>query len=233
MTNEEGETKELELTSQDLDNLNMTATLTSAGNWACSWEVPVYYDYNGVKVKINYTVTEGDVNSDYVYTSPSNENAVSGTGKDYNYTEFSSVTTGDASTENSSENSSVNSSGDSSGESTVNTNSLEVASSGFTSALMASRLFANTASLFTDTDSLISTANLTSLASQTDTEESSLGEPAHNKYITYNDSTKDYTLNLDVKGAKGDATGVDVLFVIDTSGSMGSGQGSVYNKIKP
>ena len=233
VTNEKGETKELELTSQDLNNLNMTATLTSAGNWACSWEVPVYYDYNGVKVKINYTVTEGGVDSDYVYTSPSNGNAVSGTGKDYNYTDFSSVTTGDASTENSSENSSVNSSGESSGESTVNTNSLEAASSGFTSALMASRLFANTASLFTGTDSLISTANLTSLASQTDTEESSLGEPAHNKYITYNDSTKDYTLNLDVKGAKGDATGVDVLFVIDTSGSMGSGQGSVYNNLLP
>ncbi|HJC31376.1 MAG TPA: Cna B-type domain-containing protein [Candidatus Anaerobutyricum faecale] len=47
-----------------------------------------------------------------------------------------------------------------------------------------------------------------------------LGEPAHNKYIEYNDSTNDYTLNLDVTGAKGEAKGVDVLFVIDTSGSM-------------
>lgn len=49
---------------------------------------------------------------------------------------------------------------------------------------------------------------------------SGLGEPGHRKYIEYDEDTGTYTLNLNVTGAKGDAKGVDVLFVIDTSGSM-------------
>ena len=56
-----------------------------------------------------------------------------------------------------------------------------------------------------------------------------MGEPAHRKYITYNEATSDYTLNLDVTGAKGSTPGVDVLFVIDTSGSMGY----YYNNLLP
>lgn len=52
--------------------------------------------------------------------------------------------------------------------------------------------------------------------------DSGLGTPNHRKYIKYNPETGDYTLNLTVTGAKGEATGVDILFVIDKSGSMGS-----------
>ena len=47
-----------------------------------------------------------------------------------------------------------------------------------------------------------------------------LGAPTHNKYVEYNKADGNYTLNLDVTGATGEATGADVLFVIDTSGSM-------------
>lgn len=47
-----------------------------------------------------------------------------------------------------------------------------------------------------------------------------LGAPTHNKYVEYNKADGNYTLNLDVTGATGETTGVDVLFVIDTSGSM-------------
>lgn len=52
----------------------------------CTWEVPVYKIIDldtGLKVKIDYTVVEGNVDSDYVYTSPSNGKAVSGNGSDY------------------------------------------------------------------------------------------------------------------------------------------------------
>lgn len=51
-------------------------------------------------------------------------------------------------------------------------------------------------------------------------ENDELGAPAHRKYITYDKSTGKYTLNLDVTGKKGDAEGVDILFVIDNSPSM-------------
>lgn len=44
--------------------------------------------------------------------------------------------------------------------------------------------------------------------------------PGHNKYIRYNENYDNYTLTLDVAGKKGEAQGVDVLFVIDKSGSM-------------
>lgn len=39
-------------------------------------------------------------------------------------------------------------------------------------------------------------------------------------------------MHLDVTGAKGSAKGVDVLFVIDTSGSMGSGNNNLLPKVK-
>lgn len=60
--------------------------------------------------------------------------------------------------------------------------------------------------------------NVLSAGDETKTED--LGTPNHNKYIEYNENIGEYTLNLDVTGAKGEASGVDVLFVIDTSGSM-------------
>lgn len=40
-------------------------------------------------------------------------------------------------------------------------------------------------------------------------------------------------MNLDVTGAEGTTDGVDVLFVIDTSGSMGSGRKSTYTNLLP
>ena len=46
-----------------------------------------------------------------------------------------------------------------------------------------------------------------------------LQEPLHRKYIKFN-GDKDYTLTLDVTGDKGDEIGVDVLLVLDRSGSM-------------
>ena len=59
------------------------------------------------------------------------------------------------------------------------------------------------------------------------------GAPSHHKYITYDAWTGEYTLNLDVTGKKGEAPGVDVLFVIDRSGSMGDGWGSQYYNLLP
>lgn len=51
-------------------------------------------------------------------------------------------------------------------------------------------------------------------------QESSLGIPAHNKYIKQNELGEDYTLTLDVTGGIGEAKTLDVLFVIDESNSM-------------
>ena len=53
------------------------------------------------------------------------------------------------------------------------------------------------------------------------TSDNSLGAPEHNKRIKYNEKDKDYTLTLDVTGKRGKKAGVDVLLVIDKSGSMG------------
>lgn len=180
-----------------LDDLTQTVRLTSENaasdnTWEYSWDVPVYYEYNGVKVKIQYRVTEGEINSDYVYESPTNGTAVAGDGNGYKYTNFDDVKTdGDAST---------------------TAKGAAVKKQTYNILLKTSELLANPISLFAN-----------------DNEESDLGEPAHNKYIEYNASTGEYTLNLDVTGAKGDTPGVDVLFVIDTSGSMGSG----YNNLLP
>lgn len=174
---EDGETVE-----KSLDELTKTATLTSADAWSCSWDVPVHYEYNGVKVEINYSVTEGEINSDYVYQSPTDGIAVSGDGTDYTYTNFDNVKT--------------------SGDAANTTKGAAVKNGIFNLSLQSVRLLASPLSVLSGE------------------EESSLGQPAHNKYITYNANTADYTLNLDVTGAKGDTPGVDVLFVIDTSGSM-------------
>lgn len=172
-----------ETVEKSLDKLTKTATLTPKDDWACSWDVPVYYEYNGVKVKINYSVTEDEINSDYVYQSPTDGIAVSGDGTDYTYTNFDNVKAkGDAS---------------------ATTKGAAVKKQTYNILLKTSELLANPTSLLAN-----------------DEEESDLGEPAHNKYIGYNASTGEYTLNLDVTGAKGDTPGVDVLFVIDTSGSM-------------
>ena len=171
-----------ETVEKSLDELTKTATLTSKDDWACSWDVPVHYEYNGVKVKINYSVTEDEINSDYVYQSPTDGIAVSGDGTDYTYTNFDNVKT--------------------SGDAANTTKGAAVKNGIFNLSLQSVRLLASPLSVLSGE------------------EESSLGQPAHNKYITYNASTADYTLNLDVTGAKGDTPGVDVLFVIDTSGSM-------------
>lgn len=177
---ENGETVE-----KSLDELTKTATLTSKDDWACSWDVPVSYEYNGVKVKINYSVTESEINSDYVYQSPTDGIAVSGDGTDYTYTNFDNVKT--------------------SGDAANTTKGASVKNGIFNLSLQSVRLLASPLSVLSGE------------------EESSLGQPAHNKYIAYDANTADYTLNLDVTGAKGDTPGVDVLFVIDTSGSMKDG----------
>lgn len=50
--------------------------------------------------------------------------------------------------------------------------------------------------------------------------EGTLGAPQHKKYIEENVQGQDYTLNLDVTGKRGEKVGVDVLLVLDKSGSM-------------
>lgn len=168
-----GNTVTKELTAEEL-GVEVTKTLDETGKWKTSWKVPVYYEVphsNGTaaKIKIRYTVTEGNINSDYVYEAGEIQ---SGTGKDYKKDDFKDVTiTGDGKAE------------------TKPATTLRSAKS----------------------------QNLMTLSGENANE---LGEPNHRKYITYNEATGDYTLNLDVTGKKGKAEGVDVLFVIDTSGSM-------------
>ena len=57
-----------------------------------------------------------------------------------------------------------------------------------------------------------------------------LGAPSHNKYIKQNKLGKDYTLTLDVTGKRGEKSGIDVLLVIDKSGSMGAWPGYPNDK---
>lgn len=158
--------------------------MNAEGNWKCRWKVPVYYKLtDGTKVKIDYSVTEGENSSDYVYSAVTNDGkAISGNGSTYTPTFSDSGITPESST---------------------NSSSTRKKAAARTSAV-------------SDAETL--TAD--------NTTSSNLGEPAHRKYITYNEASSDYTLNLDVTGAKGSAPGVDVLFVIDTSGSMGSGHGN-------
>lgn len=182
--NENGTMVEKELSGEDLGGVELTQTM-SGGNalsednnkWQISWDVPIYYDYNGAKVKINYTVTEGNIDSEYVYESTS-EAALEGDGSDYAYQNNDLIVQ------------------------EPDQNSQNMAASSKLSAVNAMTYNANS------------------------NEDDGLGEPAHNKYIEYNQATGEYTLNLDITGAAGEATGVDVLFVIDTSGSMGSGWGN-------
>lgn len=182
--------------SNDLDLTNLvkpgvTINLNADSDWKCSWTVPVYYALkNGNKAKINYTVTEGENTSDYVYKAVTDDGkAISGNGSDY-HDQFN--------------NSGITTPG--------NTTSTQ-------SAPKKSRVRAAS-----NNDELATVA-----ATNGTTTSDDLGEPAHKKYITYNSASGDYTLHLDVTGAKGSAKGVDVLFVIDTSGSMGSG----YNNLLP
>ena len=197
-------TKELTATDLGLDSLDQT--LTDANNWKCTWEVPVHKILEldtGLKVKIDYTVVEGAVDSDYVYTSPSNGKAVSGNADEYTKKQW--------------ENMNIITPG-----STVSADS--TGSSSEQGVL--SKVKARAVNMFggDDTPTVVSDSTNTT---------SKLGEPAHRKYITYNKNTNDYTLNLDVTGAEGVANGVDVLFVIDTSGSMGKGKGSTYTNLLP
>lgn len=186
-----GELVDKVLTSENLGGLALTKTITATDDWKTSWDVPVYYDYNEAKVKINYTVTEGDINSDYVYESAS-DGAQAGDGSDYEKQfDSSNITPPDSASDASTANS--------------------VSS-------IAGRVMYSAATYSADAD---------------EKSGETLGEPAHNKYVEYNKATGDYTLNLDVTGATGEANGVDILFVIDTSGSMGTGWGSQYNNLLP
>ena len=185
-----GKSNNLDLT--DLVKPGVTITLNEASEWKCSWTVPVYYTLeNRNKAKIDYTVTEGENSSEYVYQAVTTDegNAISGDASEY-HSRFNSsgITTAN------------------------NTTSAQ-------SAPKKSRVRA------TSNNDELATAAATNGTTTSD----DLGEPAHRKYITYNSASGDYTLHLDVTGAKGSAKGVDVLFVIDTSGSMGSG----YNNLLP
>lgn len=203
---ENGQYVTKDLTAQDLGLDSLDQTLTDDNKWKCTWEVPVYKILNsvtGLKVEIDYTVVEGTVNSDYVYTSPSNGKAVSGNADEYTKKQWDNmniITPGSTA--------SADSTGSSSEQGVL------------------SKVKARAVNMFggDDTPTVVSdSSNITS----------KLGEPAHRKYITYNKNTNDYTLNLDVTGAEGTADGVDVLFVIDTSGSMGKGKGSTYTNLLP
>lgn len=197
-------TKELTATDLGLDSLDQILTdanKTDDNKWKCTWEVPVYKIIDldtGLKVKIDYTVVEGNVDSEYVYTSGK---VVSGNGSDYEMKTWNAITTPGSAA-------SADSTGSSSEQGVL------------------SKVKARAVNMFggDDTPTVVSDSTNTT---------SKLGEPAHRKYITYNKNTNDYTLNLDVTGAEGTADGVDVLFVIDTSGSMGSGRKSTYTNLLP
>lgn len=205
---ENGQYVTKDLTAQDLGLDTLDQTLTDANKtddnkWKCTWEVPVYKVIDldtGLKVKIDYTVVEGNVDSEYVYTSPSNGEAVSGDGSDYAW----AWKTWNANA--------------------ITTTSTNVAESSSEQGVL-SKVKARAVNMFSDDE--------TTVVSDSTNTTSKLGEPAHRKYITYNKNTNDYTLNLDVTGAEGTADGVDVLFVIDTSGSMGKGKGSTYTNLLP
>lgn len=200
---EDGKIVTKDLTASDLGLTSLNYKLTGdakADKWTHTWEVPSCWILDretGAKAPINYTVEEGTVGGDYVYTSPTNGKAVSGNGENYL-------------TENGKDWSGVTIQGDNTTTATQNEGSTSKAS-------VFAKLKARVASVFANDD--------TSTAAVADNNTNTLGEPVHRKYITYNKETGDYTLNLDVTGAEGNADGVDVLFVIDTSGSMGGSSG--------
>ena len=193
--NENGttQTKTLDLTGKVTPDA--TTTLPVNNEWKCSWRVPVYHKLdNGTKVKIKYTVTEGENSSAYVYKAITNNgNAINGDGTKYT-SQFSDTGLSTSTTSNKAPKKNV-----------------------------ISRMSTGLNNLFSGADATATTSNADTSSSNT------LGEPAHRKYITYNEATSDYTLNLDVTGEKGSKPGVDVLFVIDTSGSMGY----YYNNLLP
>ena len=196
--NENGttQTKTLDLTGKVTPDA--TTTLPVNNEWKCSWRVPVYHKLdNGTKVKIKYTVTEGENSSAYVYKAITNNgNAINGDGTKYT-SQFSDTGLSTSTTSNKAPKKNV-----------------------------ISRMSTGLTNLFSDED-------VTATTSDTNTSNSNeLGEPAHRKYITYNEATADYTLNLDVTGAKGSTPGVDVLFVIDTSGSMGNRYNNLLPEVK-
>lgn len=176
---ESGAIVEKELTAEQLGLTTLEQTLTSANTvggdtstWRCTWEkVPVYYEYNGIPLKINYSVEEGEINSNYVYEAGT---VMEGDGSDYKTKQFPELA--------------------------------QPTQSGTNVATDNQNLAANSISLQS--------------AKANGDSDSELGAPLHNKYIEYNEATGEYTLNLDVTGAKGEAKGADILFVIDTSGSM-------------
>lgn len=169
----------IDLTAEDLGLESLDQTVVGP-DWETSWEVPVYYDNNGVQVAIDYTVTEGSIDSDYVYEAVNGGEAVK-------------VEDGESAK-------------DAYGEMTFDADSIDQSDSADTQ---------NDA-----TPARAQRSALLNTARAGKNTESDLGEPLHRKYIEYDSRTGEYTLNLDVTGAKGEAKGVDVLFVIDTSGSM-------------
>ena len=186
--NNQDKLETIELTGDQIGVTPLTKTIKDE-SWNTTWtDVPVYYTYQGAKVKIDYTVVEGEIHSDYVYEATSDEAlAVPEGGMD-----------------------SVEAD-------TFNASSIKKAtsSSGQSSRAMMAKASAKT------------------LNAETNNVSEELGEPAHRKYIEYDASSGEYTLNLNVTGAKGEASGVDVLFVIDTSGSMGTGWGNQYYNLLP
>lgn len=59
-----------------------------------------------------------------------------------------------------------------------------------------------------------------------------LGTPDHNKYIDYHEKTDDYTLTLDVEGKVGEALPIDILLIVDSSGSMKEDNGYKTDRYK-
>ena len=193
LVTKDGQTKRNDLDLTNLVEPSVRVTLTTEDKWKCKWKVPVYYKLDdGTKVKIDYSVTEGDNNSAYVYKAVTDDGkAIQGDGSAYNKTfNANGITT----------------------ESVAGSSSKRRAAA---KARTATNQSADTAVLAAD-----------------NTSNAELGEPAHKKYIDYNEASGDYTLNLDVTGARGSAPGVDVLFVIDTSGSMGKNHYNLLPTVK-
>lgn len=183
----QGEPDTIELTGTQI-GVDLTKNITG-DTWSTTWtDVPVYYTYNGAKVKIDYTVVEGAIDSDYVYEATSDEALVVPEG----------------------------------GMDSVKADSFE----GVT-------ITQPTASSKQNASSKVAAASAKVSNAKIDETSEELGKPAHRKYIEYDASSGEYTLNLNVTGAKGEASGVDVLFVIDTSGSMGTGWGNDYYDLLP
>lgn len=186
--NNQDKLETIELTGDQIGVTPLTKTIKGE-SWNTTWtDVPVYYTYQGAKVKIDYTVVEGTIDSAYVYEATSDEALAVPEG----------------------------------GISSEETNTFNA--SGITEA---------TSSSGQSSRAMMAKASAKTLNAETKDVSEELGEPAHRKYIEYDASSGEYTLNLNVTGAKGEASGVDVLFVIDTSGSMGTGWGNDYYDLLP